>query len=225
MPSLSLIIASASLITPAHAQQPTLVPGQFNEAVLPAAEISGALVAGVQARQAPSDETVVQAFIPAEWAGAAVCLRATSVDGRYVAQGDYKVFDDWAGGTISVGYESQHREVLSGLLQDQLGVRISLGSCADEGVGELTTTQWNASGTGAIDILVNSFQAEMVFAYLGDDPTPIRCSPLPDPLTVAFDTECRIEEAPAGLVEVEILRVVDQSAMPPTLMSIWFDDP
>ncbi|WOI57477.1 hypothetical protein [Palleronia sp. LCG004] len=218
---LSLLVAGTS---PTLGQELTPLPERFNETVLRAAEISGAIVAGIQMREAPSDELVVSAHIPAEWAGAHVCLRATSIDGRYVAEGEYLVADPWAGGTMSVAYESQYPELLAALSQDQLGVRINRGSCDLEAREELAITNWNAKGGEEIDILLNSFQAEMVFLYVGDAATPIRCTPLDDLQPLAFDTECRIGEIPSGPVTVEIIRVVGQKPMPPTELTIWFDE-
>lgn len=196
----------------------------FFEELLPAARISGSLVAGVQHQGPSGDAMTVAANVPAAWAGEVACARVISIDGTYEATNEYTVPADWSGGEATLDYPTLHGDFLKGMQLDGIGLRVSRGYC--NGMAEeITISSWNDGARNPPAILVNSFQADIVFAYIGETVIPVRCSPVALEGRAAFDVRCPIEVMPGELsVEVEILRVTDGQPSPPTSLLLWLPE-
>lgn len=83
--------------------------------------------------------------------------------------------------------------------------------------------RWNRGDGASAAILVNSFQADAVFAYVGDSTIPVRCDPVTLDGRSAYDTRCPLANVhAAGATEVQLLRIVKGKAVPPTSIILWF---
>lgn len=207
-------------MTQVTAEALELATKPFNEVVYEAARISGQLVTGIQHPSAPSDNILLQAQIPSEWKGQTICSRVVTIDGLYEATNEYKVPSDWEGGLAELPYPTEKNELLSNRSIDSVAIRVSPTAC-NTAVDAVTTAVWgDAVPTSAI--LVNSFQAEAVFIYVGTATVPIRCEPLSLDTQIAFDTRCPLDSVTdAGLVSVELLRIIDGKPARPDLMNLW----
>ena len=211
-----------SSMAPLKAETLELATNPFNEEVQPAARISGNLITGVQ-RQGPSaEEITMAAIIPAAWAGETVCVRVVAVDGLYESVNEYLVADDWPGGQADFPYPTRYAEKLSWVAQNEIGIRLSRGVC-DGPAEEATLARWNRGEKAPAAMLVNSFQADAVFAYVGDSTTPVRCEPITLDGRSAYDTRCPLDDVKAtGATEVQLLRIVKGKTAPPTSIILWF---
>ncbi|MBJ3763354.1 hypothetical protein ILP92_11415 [Maribius pontilimi] len=196
----------------------------FFEELLPAARISGSLVAGVQLQGPSGDALRVAANVPAAWAGEIACARVISIDGTYEATNEYSVPAGWTGGQATLEYPTLHEEFLQGRKADGIGLRVSRGPC-DGKPEEVTISSWNNGAGDTPAILVNSFQADVVFAYIGETSSPVRCTPVALEGRSAFDVRCPIEIIPkTPSVKVEILRVTNGQASPSSSFLLWLPE-
>lgn len=209
------VFSSAAL----KAQSLSLATDPFNEVVREGALISGHLVTGVQNRGAPGDEVKLQANIPAAWAGEIVCSRVVSVDGLYEASNEYSVENDWPGGIATLPYPTRQPDVLSGRASDAISVRVSRSNCNSE-AKEATLASWGDAQSEPA-LLVNSFQADALFAYY-NDLAPVRCMPITLEGRSAYDMRCpMVDETLAGRVDVELFRIVGGNPAPKSHLVIW----
>lgn len=219
IPAAFAVIAS---LTALNAQSLELATVPFNEEVLPEARISGGLIRGVQRQGPPEEEITMAANIPAAWAGETVCSRVVAVDGLYEAANEYRVPQSWPGGQAAIPYPTLYPDKLLGVVQNAIGVRLSRGMCNGP-AEELALARWNHADQASAAMLVNSFQADAVYAYVGDATTPVRCAPVALDGRSAYDTRCPLGEVDAsGATEVKILRIVKGKAVPPTSIILWF---
>ena len=197
---------------------------EFFEELLPAARISGSLVAGIQHQGPSGDAVTVAANVPSAWAGDVACARVISIDGTYEATNEYTVPAGWPGGQATLDYPTLHGDFLKGTPADGIGLRVSRGSC-DGMAEEVTIASWNDGAGDPPAILVNSFQADVVFAYVGETSNPVRCTPVALESRSAFDVRCPIEIiSGVSSVKVEILRVTEGQAAPSTSMLLWLPE-
>jgi len=209
---------------PVNAQTIALATSPFDEALLPTANISGEIVAGVLEHRQPSARLSVQAYIPGPWAGQTVCLRAVSVDGFYTSENAYEVPTLWEGGFAVLPYPTEHEDYLLGLERHGFGMRVTRGSCASPPT-EFTVTVWNAEEPTAIQLLVNPLEAEAVFAYFGDTITPVRCTDIDLPGKSAFHVACDLAiVAENGAVNMQILRIDGSQAFPSEPLILWMPE-
>lgn len=221
----AIIFLAALFTTEVKAETLALATApDFFEELLPAARISGSLVAGVQHQGPSGDAVTVAANVPAAWAGEVACTRVISIDGTYEATNEYTVPADWSGGEATLDYPTLHGDFLKGTQADGIGLRVSRGYC-DGMAEEITIASWNDGAGDPPAILVNSFQADVVFAYIGETVVPVRCTPVALEGRSAFDVRCPIEIVPNETpVKVEILRVTDGQASPPTSLLLWLPE-
>ena len=216
---LALLVVSIA-VSPAGAQQLKPEDDVFNEKVLPEAEISGAVVMGLQVRKAEAGRHDVRTRLPSDMDAEALCLRATSLDGRYSAAATYPLPDAAPAGEVDIAYPTRHADLITRAPGDDLAIAISAGRCDGGAEGRMFLTTWNAT-EGDTRLLVNSFDADAVFLYVGDALTPVECEPLDG---LAYDVSCRLGDTPAGAVQLEIVRIVGGNPMPSTFVDAWFDD-
>ncbi|MEO0567088.1 MAG: hypothetical protein AAF066_05110 [Pseudomonadota bacterium] len=204
------------------ADELTLLTNPFQEDLRPAAEISGALIMGVQRKSGTSQGVSLTAYLPKDWAGATLCARVASVDGLYEASNEYAVTPEWTGGTTSLPYPTKFGDDLSQRPTPGLGIRVTRGSCTDTGPQDATIAGWNAASDAPLELLINSFRADTVFMYAGDAPTPAECKTIALDNLAAYDTICPLEALDStGPVTLEIHRIVNRKPAKPTQVTVW----
>ena len=188
------------------------------------AKISGSVVSGLQVQKGETSEIVIEAFVPEAWSGETVCLRVVTVDGRYEASNEYAVSKDWDGGIARLFYPTAHTDILAAKPLDGVGLRMARGECLAE-LSEATVVYWKGAREMPISLLVNSFQADSVFAYFGDSTVPVRCEPIDMDGKSAFDWNCAFDlSVGSGQVEVQVLRIVNNQPAPATSMFVWLPE-
>ncbi|MEQ6248122.1 hypothetical protein ABMC89_04450 [Sulfitobacter sp. HNIBRBA3233] len=199
----------------------------FNEILRDTAEISGVVVVGTQrhgSRQPEQNELQLSSNLPAGWAGGTICTRVRSGDGLYEASNEYDIPSDWAGGNAVLPFPSAYQDLLATLEPNDLAVSISNGECASS-PGETAIAIWNeATATTELSLLVNSFRADEVFVYLGDDPKAIRCEAMNDRAMSSFDSVCALPLEQNGMVAVTLYRISNGKPAKPSITQLWFGD-
>ncbi|MDE4276813.1 hypothetical protein PXK58_21255 [Phaeobacter gallaeciensis] len=105
----------------AFSQQPAQVMLKregFKEFLRDSANISGAVVVGLQRQGQDEDGINLEAYIPSEWAGMDACMQVVSSDGRYEAYGPYLIPGNWAGGFTRLDFPTEYQEELMGMPHD-----------------------------------------------------------------------------------------------------------
>ena len=121
-------------------------------------------------------------------------------------------------------FPSAYQDLLATLDPNDLAVSISNGECASS-PGEKAVAIWNeATATTELSLLVNSFRADEVFIYLGDDPKAIRCEPMNDRAMSAFDSVCALPLKQNGMVAVTLYRISNGKPAKPSTTQLWFGD-
>ncbi|TJZ88624.1 hypothetical protein FA743_19935 [Paracoccus gahaiensis] len=190
-----------------------------------AADISGSVVLGVQVQFQAADGPRLIGYLPAEWGGEMACIHVVSVDGRYEAYGNYPVPASWQGGAAALTFVTGYSALLRGVPADGIGVMVARGPCGQGKADELSVVLWNTRDAPAVDIIVNSFNADEVFAYVDEQTAPVRCERLELESTIAFDRKCRIDPADrAGPTDITIYRLKDGKPSEPTSVVVWFPD-
>lgn len=201
----------------------TLATDDLNEVVRNSALISGAIVVGVQVHQISEDEPSLVGYIPTDWRGSAVCAQVVSADGLYEGYGHYKVPDEWTSGRARFSFPTIYGDFLKATPRDGLGILVLKGKCGSENASAKTIALWNASDLETVDVVLNSFRADDVFAYVAKQDAPIRCSKIGIGGGTAFDTKCRIKtDSLSGQTQIDIYRVVEGKPSKPTKIDIWF---
>ncbi|WP_425037418.1 hypothetical protein [Primorskyibacter sp. S187A] len=216
-----LAAGAIGLASAVCAEDLQLATDPFNETVSDTALIAGQFIAGLQFSSAPSEELALQAYIPAAWQSEILCARVITVEGQYLAANEYTVPASWAGGMTGVPYpKSTLNAALAGRPRDSVSVRLSRGACETR-VTDVALTVWGEAQS-APGLLVNGFQAEQVYLYLGDSITPIACEPAPLETRIAYDTLCPLPpDTSSGPVDVSLLRIVDGEAAPREEITLW----
>lgn len=222
---MSSLLSLVSGLDALEAQGIRLASDPFREELQPTARISGALVTGLQRSTGgqESETPEVRAYVPSAWAASSMCVKVVSVNGLYESANEYDVAADWPGGIAMLDYPTEHGRLLSRGATDSLAVRVARGSCAGAGE-EISLAHWNSIGGEPISLLVNSFRAESVFAYIDGLAAPVRCVPVELDGRSAYDTKCELpaeENSGSGSLNVELLRIVNKKPAPPTKLTIW----
>lgn len=203
----------------------TLGIKELNEVVRKGALIAGAVVVGVQARKVSDDGPTLSGYIPNQWAGHTVCAKVVSADGLYEAVGPYSVPTEWSSGAADFPFPTRYGELLRSMPEDGIGVLLSYGECNAQDGAVKSVALWNANSADSVDIMLNSFRADSVFAYVGNQPAPVQCSRIASGGGTAFDTKCNLASHDlSGLTAVEIYRVVGGKPSKPTSLEVWFPE-
>ncbi len=209
-----------------QAQEPSEVALQksdFKEFLREGADISGAVVVGVQVQSPAADGPSLMGYIPREWKGGMICAQVVSADGRYEAYGPYLVPADWAGGTAPLEFPTRYQEQLRAFSKDGVGAMVWQGACGEQQASAKSVVLWNATDLETIDVIVNSFRADDVFAYVADRPQPIHCRKIETGSSIAFDSKCSIDaDGIHGETKIEVYRITNGKPSQPTGFEIWF---
>lgn len=189
------------------------------------ADISGAVVLGVQSQAAPSRGPHLISHLPQAWSGETACINIVAADGRYEAYGNYLVPAVWKGGPAVLDFDTAYAELWRAIPHDGVGAMISRGACGQGGAEDLSVVWWDTPQSKAVDIIINSFNADEVFIYVGESQTPIMCKRLALTSTIAYDRKCAISPSDhTGPTKVEIYRVNGGKPSAPTSLVIWFPE-
>lgn len=214
----------------AAAQEPRAIPPDQpladTEWVGRAARISGDVLAGAIFAAAPSQEPpALFARVPLDWAGTRLCVRVVTLDGLYEAERGYTVPPDWPGGRAQFLYPTDYRDRLAGSYLET-GVTITRAACDEESPVHLVA-YWNDAGTATAEeilLLVNSFRADEVYLFVGDDPAApaIDCAVVEAEQRTSFDFRCSIplDQARGGEFTVELNRLRSGQPDPPRLYTL-----
>lgn len=205
------------------AQEAELATNPFNEILHERALISGPALTGVLGEVSRDTEApLLSAHIPAGWTE--ICTSVLSADGLYEARNDYRIPDGWGGGTINLPYPTQRLERLNALEGGTIAVLTRQGSCSAP-ENRFAIAYWRSEpDMTQASLLVNSFRADEVVAYVGSDPgaPEVVCSNIGGSSLTAFDTMCDIVLPVEGdEVEVELLRVRAGQADPSEYITIY----
>jgi hypothetical protein len=203
-----------------------LASNGFKEVVREGALISGAVVVGTQALgPVEGEDFVLRAFVPSELRGSRICLDVKTINGLYEASGTYDVPKDWLGGLAILPFPTEQDELLAGRKGDELAFRVTHNDCAAPVSDSVSVVLQNHPETGRVTVMLNSFQAEAVYLYVGGQAEPILCNEINSMSPTAFDTRCDIPLAGlGGKVPVEVYRMVERKVAPPTNFVIWLPD-
>ena len=207
-----------------------LLSDPFNEVLRNAAKVSGYVVAGVlRHREQGSSDTApavdLAADLPPMWAGRLICTRVVSLDGLYEAENEYRLAEEWSGGVVSLPFPTVHSDLLASLAPQRLAVRVSEGGCATAPM-EAAVAFWNVGeGSAPPALMVNSFGADEVFVYVGEDSAALRCEGIADAARQAFDFSCALPEDVRGEVAVTVYRLSGGNPAPPSTASVWLGLP
>nr|WP_309503808.1 hypothetical protein [uncultured Roseovarius sp.] len=220
--ALSLFLCQAQVGQAEGVTEVALQKSDFKEFLREGADISGAVVVGVQVQTAAPDGPSLMGYIPQAWKGSTICAQVVSVDGRYEAYGPYLVPDDWPGGTTPLEFPTKYQDQLRALPADGVGALVSQGDCGGQ-QGASTVALWNSTSLETIDVMVNSFRADDVFAYIADRPQPVRCQKINTESRIAFDSKCSIDARDIhGATKIGIYRITGGKPSQPTEFDLWF---
>lgn len=172
----------------------SLTSNPFNEIVSDGTKISGTSFLGLVASSAnsvPPSTPAISAWLPADWAGAVVCLRVVSSDGFYESENTYSVAGDWTGGRTEFDYPTEKAEVFEVRSQANFAISVTKGNCNAQGA-EAALAFWTGDSAHEIALHVNSFRADETLVYLEGDPLSqeISCKAAPVDVRTVFDTVC-----------------------------------
>lgn len=211
----------AALASEGRAENVALATSPFDEELLPAAKISGEVLAGALEHRLGGDNLQVGAYIPSDWAAEMICARVVSIDGFYTAKNAYEVPSNWGGGFTELPYPTEHTKHLLELAPQSLGLRVTRGDCEAEPT-EFTIARWNEGTLASARLLVNPLGAEVVFAYVGDAIAPVRCEEIAMSGKSAFHVQCNLDGSSGdGPLTLEILRVDGDQSFSTGPFTIW----
>lgn len=219
-----VIFAALAVSSPAVlAQEAELATNPFNEILHERAQISGPALTGVLGEVSRDTEApLLSAHIPAGWTE--ICTSVISADGLYEARNDYRIPDGWAGGTINLPYPTQRLERLSALEGGTVAVLTRQGNCSAP-ENRFAVAYWRSEpDMTQASLLINSFRADEVVAYVGNDPNApeVACTNIEGSSLTAFDTMCEIIlPADGNEIEVELLRVRAGQSDPAEYITIY----
>ena len=204
----------------ATAQSVGQAPLNFNENLREEAEISGALVAGLQRGEGlPRPEaTSVWAEVPAGWAGGLACLRVSTANGLYDSVAEYMI----PGGAqvVPLEFPTRHARYLAERPEGGVAALMSKGACAEE-VSESAIVRWDEAADAPAILYLNAFRADRVYVYLGADPEPVECTPLSGDVRTAYDVRCDLGTLPeTEAVNLEILGVTNGQPSDPAVLTL-----
>lgn len=223
MRPLIMLAALTVLSSEVSAQEAELATVPFNEVVHERAQISGPALTGVLGELArEEDSPLLSAHIPAGWTE--ICTSVLSADGLYEARNDYRIPDSWPGGAIDLPYPTQRLEQLSKLEGGTIAVLTRQGNCSAP-ENRFAVAYWRSEpNTTQASLLINSFRADEVVAYVGTDPDApeISCTNIEGSSVTAFDTMCDIAlPSKVDEIEVELLRIRAGQADPAEYITIY----
>lgn len=216
-----MAIGAICIASSACAEDLKLATNPFNETVSETARIAGQFIAGLQMTSAPNADMKLNTFIPKEWKGDTICVRVATIEGLYLASNEYIVATNWDGGDTVVPYPpSDKNAALVGRAENSVGIRVARGACGED-PQDVALSSWGEAET-APGLLINSFQADMVFVYFDGVGQPVRCAEAALDTRISYDTFCQMPDpAPSGETSIQLLRIVDGDVQPPQVINLW----
>lgn len=230
--SIAIIAFCVGLATSGKAEQSdqvVLVGNDLAEVLHKSAQISGVRLVGAALKPLAQAENLYwSAHLPSAWAGQDLCVSMLTSDGLYEARNTYRISDTWGGGAITVEYPTRYQRKIFDLAEDEFGIMASLGSCDQNKTDAVLPVTWRGSApeNRIVRLFINSFRADEVYLFVGDDPAaePVLCQPPKAQFTTAFDFLCEFGLAPGdGPVAIEINRVSSGQILPPEYVTLLLD--
>jgi len=201
----SVVIVLAVCIASAHAGTITISESEFREELSDEVPVSGEVRVGVLAgtRKGPSATRPLKLVVdlPAE-RGRRLCVKLTSRDGRYRAEGSAELPSALVGAT-DVELPTHHAGTLSAKADElYLAPFVTLSDdprCRGR-VAQILPARWGDGAPGdALMVLINSggLASRLVFTA-ADGRRSVDCRPLPERQLVAFDTICELAPTPGA---------------------------
>lgn len=215
--AIAAILLCGPLPTLAETVTLQIAGDQFNEVVRESAQISGVVVAGVL-RHGAGDTSDLSAAIDPTWESEFICVRVLSGDGFYEAENTYVLPTQWDGGVAELDFPTRHGDLLSGLPEGAVAVRVTEGDCTQR-QPSAALANWRGAEGGAAALLVNAFAADEVFMYVGTQAVP--CDRIAISGLAAFDTSCALPDGLSGHVELTIYRLQGGSASEPSIVRLF----
>lgn len=210
---------------PAFAQ--TLIPpeGTYNETLRDSAEISGAIIVGLQVRGKAIGSSGLDPKLSGLKEGDPVCVRIVSANGLYDSVNTY-TYSSAANPLrpmidLSV---SKHDQFLRELKEDEIAASVALGSCSDPAKAYFPVS-WGLADNQDVRLFVNSLRADTVVARIEETGAIERCEPVAVEVRSAYDTACDLNlDGLAGSVRVEIVRFVNRQPAPSDFVTLILPD-
>lgn len=225
MRHLALPLAVIFLSAPVAGKSETVSLRQLDETLRETATVSGVVVVGaVLLPEGPDPAPRLAARLDPGWQAEALCVEVISADGLYQSQSVYDLAAGAAGET-ALPYPTRYPEALAAYAPGAISVRARLGDCG--GSGALLPVAWRAPGAGpasGVALQVNSFRADVVQIFVGDDPKSpaVTCEPVETPVRTAFDRLCAFDlpQPVPDRLSVEILRISGGRAEMPEFVDL-----
>ena len=182
--------------------------------------ISGAVLVGAQRSGRHIDNFTLAALLPDKFRDRNVCLELVSANGRYSVRESYRYDDAGAAdasllGPIGFEFRTAHADYLRSQGENGVAALLTSGDC-DDVRSTPTVVIWDGVDDGGIELLINSFDADSVFAYIADTDDMIPCAPVRAESLSAYDTVCVIDSADlTGALDIELYRYVNRQAAEP----------
>lgn len=221
--SLALVAAATS----ASGQTLQLDREPFNETLRESAEISGAVVAGVQVRAKTPGSRGLDPKLPSSVSnGDTFCLRISSANGLYDAENEFVVDtgQEPQEPMIDLAGITRHGSFLQALEGQEIAAALAEGACDLEPTRFLLSS-WGVASSTNVTLLINSFRAETVIARLKETDEITRCQPVDVDVRSAYDTECTFDVS--GLSDkatIDIVRYVNRQPSRPTAITLVLPD-
>lgn len=204
--------------------------GEVVERLDPAAQISGAAVAGLALMgQIDPAANVIEALVPRRWHGSEFCATVISADGRYLAQRTFRAPDNWVSNIVALEFPTRLSREISWREQHDIGLAVTLGVCGPPGpVTAVVPALWNrgADSNADLELLVNSRRANETYLIVGPESQVVMCVGVGHERRTAFDASCTIPASalPKGQsISVELNRITRGSPMPSEFFTIELD--
>jgi hypothetical protein len=182
-------------------------PIEFNENLREQAEISGALIAGLQRTGGRPDleGRTLHVEVPAHWSGDIACLRVTTSNGLYDLVATYPIPEGET--LLPLRFPTQHADYLAGQPEGGVAALITPGDCT-QAPTESAIIRWQEADDTPATLYLNAFRADRVYVYLGTDPIPVECEPLTDQGRTAYDVRCDLATLVSDVAtDLEILSI------------------
>jgi hypothetical protein len=222
---LPLVLAAIFMVVASAGKAETVLLRTLDETVREAATISGVVVVGAMfLPEGPDREPRLAARLDPAWSGRILCVEVISADGLYQSQSVYDLSEGVAGVTL-LPYPTEYADRLRSMGPGVISVRGRLDGCdTKDGVVPVAWRPANVEGPSRVALQINSFRADSVQVFVGDDPMAeaIFCEPAPAAVRTAFDTICAFD-LPSPLPErltVEILRLSGGVAEQPEFVDL-----
>lgn len=194
----------------------------FNETLRDSAEISGAIIVGLQLRGKQTGSRGLDPKLSGLVPGDPVCLRLISANGLYDAINTFTYRDGGAAESpmIDITALTRHGQFLGELEEDEIAAAVSKGECGEPSEGYYPVS-WGVAEADTARLFLNSFRADTVVARFEETNEVVRCAPVEVEVRSAYDTACDLPIlGRSGEVTVEIVRFVNRQPAPSDFVTL-----